>query len=153
MRRRDTKWGKKSDDWRDEWGVELHNTCFLAFLSQVMPLAIEAFAFCLTHQPALNFSPRSCSFFYLWAHFMKKLVNIDEGHIGSLLNRGARQKQEEKRWLPLVVLSYNELCSVFVASACLCLHVNAVDVTPCTRLYLHSLCLSVAAAKTPPPNH
>lgn len=34
---------------------------FLAFSLQAMPLAIEAFAFCL----ALIFSPRSCSVFHL----------------------------------------------------------------------------------------
>lgn len=49
---------------------------------------------------------------------MNKLVNIDEGHIGLLLNWGKDRregkKSGERRWVPVVVLSHNEIHSEFV---------------------------------------
>lgn len=62
----------------------VNNICFQAFLLQIMALADGEFAFtpALSLSHALYFSPRSCSFFHLEAHFTEKLVNIDEGRIG-----------------------------------------------------------------------
>lgn len=58
---------------------------------------------------------------------MKTLVNIDEGHIGSLLNwgQGRRKTKRRKGWVPLVVLSHKEMLRVFVFLADICLNVSA----------------------------
>lgn len=123
---------EKSDDWRDEWGIDVHNICFLAFLLQVNALghpSNQAFAFCLTLQPALNFSPRSCSFFHPWAHFMKKLVNIDEGHISSHFNQGARVRdsiESREKMSPTWGLILDEMWVVFVCLTCLNLNISAL---------------------------
>lgn len=56
---------------------------------------------------------------------MEKLVNIDEGHIGLLLDcegkkdrreakEGKKKKKKKTRWVPLVVLSHNEMRHLFV---------------------------------------
>lgn len=144
--------GKKSDDWRDEWGIEVHNICFLAFPLQVMPLADEAFAFSLTLSPALNFSSRSCSFFRLWAHFMEKLVNIDEGHIGSFFNWG-QDRRGKKAGIKMgptcgFIPSWEVqcICVFFLSvSKCLC-HWLHLYVFKCWHIYL-------TAAKTPARKH
>lgn len=108
---------------------------FLAFSLQAMPFAIEAFAFCL----ALIFSPRSCSVFHLWAHFMKKFVNINEGHTGSLLNQGQdrRDRGEKKHiWYYLIIKCALCFCLVYVS-------ILVPLKMFCIHLYLWSLCLSV----------
>lgn len=72
---------------------------------------------------------------------MKKFVNINEGHTGSLLNQGQdRRDTGEKK--THMVLSDNEMCFVHLSRLCLNLAIVLLKMF-CIHLYLWSLCLSV----------
>lgn len=96
---RDTKRGKMSDGWRDEWGKEVHNICFFG-----LPLTSDALGrrgICiLSHSSSCSQFLSKVLFIFSISELIpwKKLVNIDEGHPGSLLNRGQDEKRETVEW-------------------------------------------------------